>query len=327
MANFVRTQSIEHEVGASGSVLVKVTDADVRVRAAGGSLARVRATFSLSASSDAEADRVMDEVQLQVSRTTGRLAVEERTRHPGSRLGTVSRLFYGAGSVELDVDLEVPAECELHVETVSGDVTADGFAGVQSYVTISGDLLLTPASGTLAVNTVSGDTTIRADAALDLDSRSVSGDLSVVTQRFSKLRAASVSGDLEVEGALDAAGPHRLETVSGDVAIGLVGGATVDVRGLSTEIHSSLPHRLEGRADRRRVTVGDGAARISFSSMSGDLLLRAPRRLPSAPTAPAADGEVASDALRDLDVLQALERGEIDVDEAARRLGGADRGR
>ncbi len=62
--------------------------------------------------------------------------------------------------------------------------------------------------------------------------------------------------------------------------------------------------------------------------MSGDLSIRRPRRVtplapdarPSAPTATLR----APDEAEQLAVLQALERGEIDVDEASRRLGGGD---
>jgi hypothetical protein len=93
----------------------------------------------------------------------------------------------------------------------------------------------------------------------------------------------------------------------------------VAVRGMSTDIHSALPHRLEGRADRRRLVLGDGAATMAFNSMSGDLAVTRSRQRPRpaeasmAPAAPTADERS--------EILGALERGEIDVDEAMRRLG------
>ncbi|HJT64005.1 MAG TPA: hypothetical protein VJ839_04470, partial [Candidatus Limnocylindria bacterium] len=97
--------------------------------------------------------------------------------------------------------------------------------------------------------------------------------------------------------------------------------------------HSSLPHRVEGSADRRRLIVGDGAASLAFSSMSGDLSITHSRQATVAsaravvsdsasaaqPTAPSPD---AGAARSQTEVLAALERGEIDVDEAMRRLGG-----
>jgi hypothetical protein len=90
---------------------------------------------------------------------------------------------------------------------------------------------------------------------------------------------------------------------------------------MATDVSCRLPHELSGQADRRRVIVGDGAARITFSSMSGDLSITWPRRISAeAPAgAPASAGE-SSEATEQLDVLRALERGEIDVEEASRRL-------
>ena len=119
-------------------------------------------------------------------------------------------------------------------------------------------------------------------------------------------------------------GEHRLETVSGDVSFGLVGGATFDVRGLSTDISADVDHRVEGRADRRRLIIGDGVPNVVFSSMSGDIRIRRPRRLASS-TPDAAGSSRPDDASpRSLAILRALERGEIDVDEATRRLEGGD---
>ena len=120
--------------------------------------------------------------------------------------------------------------------------------------------------------------------------------------------------------------------MSGDLNLGVVGGATIEVRGLSTDVEATVPHRAEGTADRRRYIVGEGGAALSFRWMSGDILLRSPRRIDAEPERPAdearpkpAAASAPADAAQ-LAVLRALERGEIDVDEAARRLEATQRG-
>jgi hypothetical protein len=91
---------------------------------------------------------------------------------------------------------------------------------------------------------------------------------------------------------------------------------------MSTDIHSALPHRLEGRADRRRLVLGDGAASVAFNSMSGDLAVTRSRQRPGpAETSVAPAPRTATDTEERGVILGALERGEIDVDEAMRRLG------
>ena len=76
--------------------------------------------------------------------------------------------------------------------------------------------------------------------------------------------------------------------------------------------------------DRRRVVIGSGGPTVIFSSMSGDIAVRHPRRAderqPKAASTEAAGETPANNA--SLEVLRALERGEIDVEEASRRLAG-----
>jgi hypothetical protein len=317
MPTFMRTQSIEHRIGATGRLAIRVTSSDTRLRAVEGDTARVRGTYQIGAASEADADRIYQELQLRVTAGDGSLDVEE----PRS----LSRLVGGEGQPMLELDVELPPGAELRFEGVSADVQGNGLKGQQRYQTVSGDLLLQEAGGSLRIEGVSSDITIRADASVALQTNAVSGDLSVMSPRFASLRAISVSGDVELEGAFATDGEHRIETVSGDAAIGLVGGATFDVRGLSTDVSCRLPNEMQGHGDQRRVVVGDGAARIRFSSMSGDLSIAGPRRMTAAPALTTAEAPTAAEASDQLEILRALERGEIDVEEATRRLTEASR--
>ena len=321
MATFVRTQSIAHRIGDRGRLVLKVTTADVRVKGLPGDEATLRATFEIRAAGDEEADRIFEELKLRVDAGGSQLLVEERSGGPDIG-AAISRLFGGRGHVELSIEAMLPRAAELRLEGASADVQAEGLRGEQRYSTISGDLYLTDLGGSVRANSVSGDVTIRASEPVDVRVEAVSGDLSVIAPRLEGLRATSVSGDLEVEGRLGG-GEFRVETVSGDLTVGLVGGATFEVRGLSTDIRSELDHRIEGRRDRRRVLVDGGGPEFAFSSMSGDLDVRRPRRVEASDVQdhrPPGAPEPTPD--EQLSVLRALEAGEIDVDEATRRLGG-----
>lgn len=329
MTTFVRTQEIVHEIGARGQLGLRVTSPDVEMRAADGGLARVRVTFEIRASSDAEADDAFDRLRYRVTEGVGSLEVIEPNAG-GMRvdIGSLGRLFgIGGGDVEKRVEVDAPHECQLRFEGVSADLTATGFSGKQQYRTVSGDLVLDAIGGDVRIRGVSSDISLRADAPLtSLEVNTVSGDVSAFAPRMEQLRAVTVSGDLELEGILADGPEHRVETVSGDLSLGMGGDLSLEVRGLSSDAHIRLPHRTEGSRDRRRYVIGAGGPQLLFSSMSGDVEVRPPRRAgppappapPSPPTPPADEGQ--------LDVLRALERGEIDVDEAARRLsGGSDR--
>jgi len=323
---FVRTQEIEHEVGPTGIVTIGATDADMRIRGVDGAIARIRATFEIVAASDAEAEETFRGAQLRVDRGAGSLRAEEPERKGGGRglRGVIASLIDGGPIAELSIEAEVPVASSVRADTVSGDLTATGLIGQQRYNTVSGDLLITAAGGDVTSNTVSGDVTIRADADLSLRTNAVSGDLSAVAPAFRALRANAVSGDLELEGAFAGGGDHRIDTVSGDLHIGLVGGATIEIRGLSTDVASTLPHQLKGRLDRRWMVIGDGASQITFNSMSGDMRVAAPRRRDATPATSRPAPPTPTSKATDLEILQALERGEIDVDEATRRLSGSE---
>jgi hypothetical protein len=318
MARYVRTQAIEHPIGADGRVVMKVAATDVRLRGTDSGNAVMRATFEISASSEADADAIFERSRMRVAAGSGALAIEESD--DASLGGVIGRLLTGRGSVDADVELELPHGTRLVLETVSGEITAEALDGDQRYTTTSGDVFLNEGGGALRVTTVSGDVIVRAERPVSGRVESVSGDLVLSAPRIDALRAQSVSGDVEVDGALAPGGDFRIETVSGDFGIGLAGDAAFEVRGISTDISSDIDHRIEGRLDRRRVVIGSGEPNVIFSSMSGDLSIRRQRRaMPAAPDAPSpAPPPATPDA--QLEILEALERGEIDVDEAARRL-------
>jgi hypothetical protein len=320
MGTYVRTQSIDHSVGERGRVSLNVTSGDVRVRGIPGNEAHIRATFEISASSDSDADRIFESIQLRVDRVDASLSVEEH--EGGQSVGSViGRLFGASGQYELTVEAEVPTAAQMQLMAVSSEVDVIDLRGEQRYRSVSGDLSINNSGGSVRLETVSGDATIRADEPLAVQAQSVSGDLNITATTLRSLKANTVSGDIQLEAELAGDGDFRAETVSGDLSVGLVGSATFEIHGLSTDVSSELDHRLEGQIDRRRLIIGSGGPRLLFNSMSGDVNVRRPRRISerraaAQPAPVSTPGEQESQ----LEVLRALERGEIDVDEATRRL-------
>jgi hypothetical protein len=328
MPTFARTQEVEHEIGLEGTFGLRLTAADVELRATDEAVARARVTFELRASSESEADEIFEPVKLRVVAGAGTLRLEEAD-HADGGFASIARLIkttLGGEAVSYRVDAEVPRRAQLAIEGVSSEVTAAGFRGSQQFRTVSGDLVLTGVGGGMRLNSVSGDASLRAEEPLGLKAASVSGDISVIAPRFTALAATTVSGDVDVEGELAAGTTHEVETVSGDLSLAVAGGFTLEVRGISSEVDVALPHRTEGPNDRRRYVVGDGSARVVFSSMSGDARVGPPRRgavRPPAPSpAPSPPAAPLPTETEELEILRAVERGEIDVEEATRRLGG-----
>lgn len=341
MGSFVRTQEIEQRIGHGGRFALRVTSPEVHISSSDDDLARVRITMELQAGSDAEADELFERARFTVRQAEGLLEVSE-PRHAESGLAAIARLFRGARWTDARVEVELPRGAEVECSGVSAELTARDLTGTQLYRTVSGDLVLDQVGGGIRIHAVSGDVSIRAAAPISLEANTVSGDISATAPRLASSRVVTVSGDVEMEGALDPSGSHRVETVSGDLALGAEGGLTLEVRGLSTDVHIDLQHRAEGSRDRRRYVIGDGASSLAFSSMSGDVRVRSPRRerrerraASEGPSAPTPGSPVPATTMPDvateppgpsadeqLAILRAVERGELDVEEAARRLAG-----
>jgi len=337
MATFVRTQEIEHAIGAEGRFALRVTSPEVEMRAIEGDTARVRVEFELRAATDAHADEAFGRLNYVVNRGDGLLEVAEPKRDAGGIATIAGILGLSSDRVETRVVVELPRRASVDFAGVSAEVTVTGLGGQQQFKTVSGDVVMSDLAGSITFKGVSSDVSIRAERPISLRANTVSGDLSAIAPRFDSAHIASVSGDIELEGDLAPGTTHRFETVSGDLSLGVVGGVTLEVRGLSSDVDVSVGHRSEGSRDRRRYVMGDGAASAQFSSMSGDVSVHAARRIaapsppaaPTPPTPPIPPARPAAPPMSEADqlaVLRALERGEIDVEEASRRLAGGNGG-
>ena len=121
-----------------------------------------------------------------------------------------------------------------------------------------------------------------------------------------------------MEGRLTGSREHRISSINGDLRLGLTGGYSVNVRAVSGSITSQVPMQRADGQGQRRVVVGDGHAEVTFRTVSGDLVLREMAARPAAAVVPRPDQDE-DIGMRAL--LESLERGDIDVDEASRRLG------
>jgi hypothetical protein len=331
----------EHEIGPTGLLAIRLHASDLRVRAVDGSTVRI---------SDPSGTM---ERSLLIERAPGSLALRADR---GISIG-IGSLGLDVGRRTPDLDVEVPRGATVVLETASGDITIDGLTGDQRYRTASGSILLREVGGRLTVDAVSGDVSIGADRDCTLTARTVSGDLTLRAGTVGGLRMSTTSGDMRIEGRLAGDGPFAIESVSGDTILAPVGGVSVTVKSVTGDIRSDVPSATDGSRGSRTVTVGGGGAHLTLRSISGDLRLVPPSgraievpppaptiaiapsvpEPPSPPMAPEAPTiaiaattepaaatervpEPAVDADQSLAVLEALERGEIDVAEASRRL-------
>ena len=324
--NTMTGSSLEHPIGLEGLLAIRLRDGEARLHGVDGEVVRIR---------DVNGRDLGD--MFAIEPATGSLSLEAG-RGLEILVGPRS-MRRGHGRRAPELEIEVPRRATLVLEAASGDVEANGLLGDQRYRTASGDVVLRAVSGRLSIEVVSGDIDLTAIGDADVTARSVSGDIELRAACLSGLQLTSTSGDLKVAGQLVGPGPFAIETVSGDGLLAPAGDVRIEMTSVTGDITSDLDGQHLTERGRRAFTIGSNGPVVTFRSMSGDLHVTRPSLVghPDIDTAPAAappplerapsNGAIAAayDDAR-LRILRSLERGEIDVAEAGRRLETLDAG-
>ncbi|HET7168603.1 MAG TPA: DUF4097 family beta strand repeat-containing protein [Candidatus Limnocylindrales bacterium] len=306
----------EHAIGPDGLVVVRLPSGGLRLRGTDGDRAVVRSRRGQG----------LDGLEVDAGERS--LAIGTAGRHGGGRHGR-----------SVDLDLDIPTGATVVVEAESADVLARDLSGDQRYRTASGEVTLRDVSGTIAVEAVSGDVEVVGRGAATMAVRTVSGDVSLLADALLGLELSTASGDIELAGRFEAEGRFQIETVSGDTRLSPANDVRLEMDTISGDLDSRLDGRREDSGGRRILVVGQGGPTIRLRSTSGDVRVDDERvvlqlrgrhpspdiaRTPPVPVRPAGPDLPAAVAGDDLDILRALERGEIDTAEARRRLAALD---
>ena len=343
---------IRHAIGADGTLSVSNVSGEVALRATDRDEVVVTARSEHGSA---------EWLPLIVRRTEGGLHIEVEKHSLDDPRNWLRR----TGGIEFDIEVPRRARVDVNTvssdvgarflageqsyRTVSGDVEVDPDGGRIEVTTVSGDVEVRAVEPCeLRVATTSGDVHVEGDVLSTFDARTVSGDI-----EFQAGLAAgpmhtveTVSGDLSIESttgvtvevkrSMDFARGGANSLVAGD------GAAHVRFRTLSGDCHVAGARRTErvGRDDRRDRSFerqlerhGERLARHfagapNFPPAPSGMPPGAPvpPLPPMPPSAPPPAPEPAVPAVDQLEVLRALERGDIDVDEAQRRLQEASHG-
>jgi len=193
----------------------------------------------------------IDDIEITMDERSGRhfIRVEQRDRF---RWGPIQITWGG----DIECRISCPPGTDLDLSGASTDVRVDGELGDVSARTASGDIRVQRVGGPLQVKTASGDVfvgvvggqgsiaTVSGDVGVErldapLTARAVSGDITVGSVA-SELGISTTSGDVDLKTVLD--GDVRVQTVSGDVRVGIARGTRVwvDAASVSGRLESEL---------------------------------------------------------------------------------------
>lgn len=117
------------------------------------------------------------------------------------------------GNCEGKLYITTPKNCELQINTVSGDINVSGVGNDELECnTVSGDIRLNNIACDVELNTVSGDMSVT-NIGGDVDTNTVSGDVEINKVK-GDFEGNSVSGDFVIR---ELKGKKSISTLSGDV--------------------------------------------------------------------------------------------------------------
>lgn len=180
----------------------------------------------------------------------------------------IGDISFGSSGGKLRVHATVPHGSHATIATAASDMQLRGRFGNVHTKSASGDLVVDgEIDGEAGTKTVSGDVKLH-HVAGDLAFQGVSGDLRAQSVGGS-LMAKSVSGDLRVESLHQ--GEATVQSVSGDIQLGIAPGTNVDVdaNSVSGDLGSDVP-----LGDDPNGVLGDGPTLVvRGKTVSGDFKL------------------------------------------------------
>jgi DUF4097 and DUF4098 domain-containing protein YvlB len=184
-------------------------------------------------------------------------------------------------TVAADIDVGGVAPRELSLQSVSGDVTANGAPRRATVESVSGDVTLTFNSASVEASTVSGDLSLNGRLDGEAAVERVSGNIRFDSrgERLAKFSAGTVSGDVDARLGLADGGEVRMESVSGDLVVAVPKDLSAEVSGESFSGDLAAPGahvRREkfGPGASLDARYGAGKGTIRFETFSGDAELR-----------------------------------------------------
>jgi DUF4097 and DUF4098 domain-containing protein YvlB len=300
-----------HVDNAAGETVARATEGEEVV---------VRARKRVHADSAERARRVLDNVVVDMDQDGDEIRVSQRAFLVDRGIAGLFR----EGRAAVDYEIDLPRQASVTARSTSGEITVAGVKGSVELQSVSGDISVDGVRGALHVRTVSGACRAGGCAGV-LEANTISGDLTLERCALRGAGVRTVSGDVEAEAVLAPEGRYSIVTVSGDVALATPSPCAVRFQTASGDLSTGGGLEVSRASPREHlVRQGSGGPEVVVRTVSGDLeierrdIASVPPTEPEAAILPARDRKAEA-----MDVLERLARGELDAEEAGRRLDAA----
>lgn len=190
--------------------------------------------------------------------------------------------FVGLGQVDLDVT--VPTNANVQIDSGSGSIEVDGTTGSVTAHSLNGDVTLNSVQGTVQASSSNGDVTLSnvtgqmtlQDANGDITATNVSGAMNAtngggdINVKQGSLSGQSLlrtnNGDISFDGSLDPNGNYQMESGGGDVDVTLPSNAAFQLTtGSSDNVSNDFGSTTVGNGPRAPLQLQSGSGSISLN--------------------------------------------------------------
>lgn len=239
-----------------------------------------------------------DRAEVQVDADLGSNVERLDFRSDGQRTYIKVVLPRGGNSGSSDLNIKVPKDSGLIINTVSADQVIKGVRGSQRLQAVSGGIDTEFGPGETELKSVSGDIRARGDGkgavratsvsgdlqitrgGPEIDLNTVSGDMTVVLDRLDRGRIKTTNGDLNLTATLGDAARIEAEAINGDLHFNLRGqvNAEFDIETFNGDIDNCFgpkPSRSReyGPGNELRFTEGKGDGRVRVKTLNGGVMI------------------------------------------------------
>lgn len=242
------------------TVVVDTFNGRIAVISAGPEDVEIRVNSRGSGSDQAEADRDLAQVVVDITQVGDRITITARRRDGQVALGD-------SGA---DVELYVPAASQLELRTSNERIEATNIEGSLVARTSNGSII-TRGGDELDLDTSNGNVSVNAPTG-DLVVRTSNGSLDINNAREVSVTAETSNAPLTFSGSL-APGRHSLVTSNGHLSVTLPGDAAFTIDGATTNgsVRTDFPRLVIADTTLRGTTGISSVTVVHADTSNGDL--------------------------------------------------------
>jgi len=193
----------------------------------------ILATKKVKSSSSEKAEALMQDLQIEVEPSSGRIRVD--TGFPSNK----GRWFSSGSSSSVRYEIKIPASADLDVSTVNGNVTIGNISGNLELGTTNGNVSVAESGGRLNVRTTNGSINAElSEIAMgeDMVFRTTNGGitLSIPAETQANLTARTTNGSIETDFPITVQGTFSRNRLEGELN---GGGGSIELRTTNGSIH------------------------------------------------------------------------------------------